>query len=180
MALDWNKMEEEFGKKFKDFAPEGKHKVKCIGVEIKEVGTNGNYVEKFKFEESDEYQYPTADHWISWKNDNFRAFHQKNLLVALGSTDDKAKLCVEKVESLGSHENIVKGYQKAFDTLLAKQPTIEIEVGFDGKYSRSEFTDSSVAMNGNKKESKASDDLDIDLGSDEGFEIDIDASDMPF
>lgn len=168
--VDWDKIESEMGGQYKDYAPEGTYKVKCIGVEIKEVGSNGSVVEKFQFEEG-QYQYPTADHWISRKNDNFRAWHQKNLLVALGASEANAKAVVEKAEAK-DFDYAVKAYDTAFSTLLKKAPEVEIEVYQDGKYSRSEFTDRSVAMphDGGKKEEKA-----VAEESDE-----IDLSDLPF
>lgn len=162
--IDWENLENEMGGKYKDYAPEGTYKVKCIGVEVKEVGSNGSVVEKFQFEEGD-YQYPTADHWISRKNDNFRIYHQKNLLVALGASESNAKLAVEKAEAK-DFDYAVKAYEAAFKALLAKKPTVEIEVFADGKYSRAEFTDRSVAMPHGESESKPateSDDEEIDL-----------------
>lgn len=171
MAIDWDKIESEMGGQYKDYAPEGTYKVKCIGVEIKEVGSNGSVVEKFQFEEDDKYQYPTADHWISRKNDNFRAYHQKNLLVALGASEANAKKAVELAEAK-DFDYAVKAYDTAFTNLLKKTPEVEIEVFQDGKYSRAEFTDRSVAMphdGGNKKTEKV---------EDEGEEIDL--TDLPF
>ena len=165
--IDWDKIESEMGGQYKDYAPVGTYKVKCIGVEIKEVGSNGSVVEKFQFEEGD-YQYPTADHWISRKNDNFRAYHQKNLLVALGASESNAKAVVEKAEAK-DFDYAVKAYDAAFNTLLKKAPEVEIEVYQDGKYSRAEFTDRSVAMphgENNKKPATteaSSDDEEIDL-----------------
>ena len=168
--IDWENLQNEMGGKYKDYAPEGKYKVKCIGVEIKEVGSNGSVVEKFQFEEGD-YKYPTADHWISRKNDNFRAWHQKNLLVALGASESNAKLAVEKAEAK-DFDYAVKAYETAFNALLKKEPEVEIEVFQDGKYSRSEFTDRSVAMPHGETEKKS------DNVIDESEEIDL--SEIPF
>lgn len=169
--IDWDKIESEMGGKYKDYAPEGTHKVKCIGVEIKEVGSNGSVVEKFQFEEDGKYQYPTADHWISRKNDNFRAYHQKNLLVALGASENNAKLAVEKAEAK-DFDYAVKAYETAFNALLKKAPEVEIEVYQDGKYARAEFTDRSVAMPHGDNNKTSS--------SDAGEEEEIDLSDIPF
>ena len=132
--IDWENLQNEMGGKYKDYAPEGKYKVKCIGVEIKEVGSNGSVVEKFQFEEGD-YKYPTADHWISRKNDNFRAWHQKNLLVALGASESNAKLAVEKAEAK-DFDYAVKAYETAFNALLKKEPEVEIEFDEYRSYGR--------------------------------------------
>ena len=35
MAIDWGKVEEENGSKFKNYAPTGNYKVKCVDVDIK-------------------------------------------------------------------------------------------------------------------------------------------------
>lgn len=170
--IDWDSIESEMGGKYKDYAKSGTYTVKCIGVEIKEVGTNGSVVEKFQFEETDKEQFPTADHWISRKNDNFRAYHQKNLLVALGASEANAKLAVEKAEAK-DFDYAVKAYEAAFTTLLKKKPEVEIEVYQDGKYSRAEFTDRSVAMPHGETEKKA------DTAS-AGEDEEIDLSDIPF
>ena len=171
MAIDWDKIESEMGGQYKDYAPAGVYKVKCIGVEVKEVGSNGSVVEKFQFEEDDKYQYPTADHWISRKNDNFRAYHQKNLLVALGASESNAKTVVEKAEAK-DFDYAVKAYDAAFNTLLKKAPEVEIEVYQDGKYSRAEFTDRSVAMPHDSSDKKPA----TDIADDE----EIDLTDLPF
>lgn len=168
--IDWDNLESEMGSKYKNFAPEGKHSVKCVDVEVKEVGQNGSVVEKFIFAEDDNYQYPTADHWISRKNDNFRAYHQKNLLVALGASEANARLAVEKAEAK-DFDYAVKAYETAFKALLKKEPTVEIEVWSDGKYSRAEFTDSKVAMPHDNAKKTAS-------VVDDGEEVDL--SDIPF
>lgn len=171
--IDWDNIESEMGGKYKDYAKNGTYTVKCIGVEIKEVGSNGSVVEKFQFEETNKEKFPTADHWISRKNDNFRAYHQKNLLVALGASEANARLAVEKAEAK-DFDYAVKAYETAFTALLKKKPEVEIEVFQDGKYSRAEFTDRSVAMphGDSDKGASASETLD------DGEEIDL--SDIPF
>ena len=169
--IDWENLENEMGGKYKDYAPEGTYKVKCIGVEVKEVGSNGSVVEKFQFEEGD-YQYPTADHWISRKNDKFRAYHQKNLLVLLGASEANARTAVEKAEEK-DFDYAVKAYEAALGRLVSKKPEVEIEVYQDGKYSRAEFTSRSVAMPHGDSDKKS------DKGViDEGEEISFD--DLPF
>ena len=146
MAIDWLKAEEEAGGNFKAYMADGKYTAKCDDVEIKEVGQNGSVIMKFHFEEQDDGQFPTADHWLSFKNDNWRYVHNKRLMVVLGATEDAAKKAVEMAESKGSKENIVKGYEACYKKLLAKKPQVEIEVFTDGKYARAEFLDRSVAM----------------------------------
>lgn len=180
--IDWDAAQEN-ANKFKDYAPDGKHKVKCVDVEIKEVGTNGSVIQKFIFEEDNKYQYPSADHWLSFKNDNFRVWHQKCLLELLGSPEEKAKAVVEKVEESGDKSKIMKNYEAAFKLLLKKNPEVEIEVytqSRNGKdYARAEFTDSSVAMPHNdEKKSDSSDSIASDSG--DGEEIDLSMEDLPF
>ena len=170
MSIDWDNLEDKMGSKFKPFAEDGKYKVKCIDVEVKEVGSNGSIVQKFIFEEDKNAQFPTADHWLSKKNDNFRAYHQKNLFVVLGATEDQARSTVEKAEEK-DFDYAVKFYEKALKNLLAKKPEVEIEVytqineNTGKEYARAEFTDRSVAMprDGAKKASdtKSSDEIDL-------------------
>lgn len=175
-TIDWDNLEEQMGSKYKPFAEDGKYTVKCVDVDIKETST-GSVVEKFIFEEDANVQFPTADHWISKKNDNFRAYHQKNLLVALGASEANARLAVEKAEAK-DFDYAVKAYETAFKALLKKEPTIEIEVytqAHNGKeYARAEFTDRTVAMpHDDAKKSSGSVTV-----SDDGEEIDL--SSIPF
>lgn len=174
-GIDWDEIEEKYGNQFKDYAEDGTYKVKCDGVEVKDAGTNGNKIVKFHFEETDDFQFPTADHWLSVKNKGWRIKHMKDLFVALGSTEDKAKKCCELAESKDDFEYAAKAYAKGFETLLAKKPEIEIEVYTEGKYARAEFTNRTVAMrrDSDKKEEPLA-------GAEEVGEEEIDLSEMPF
>lgn len=165
--IDWDDIESKYGKTH--YATEGKYTVKCVDVEVKQVGSKGSVIEKFIFEESDGLKYPTADHWISKNNDNFRAHHQKALMVLLGASEANARLAVEKAEAK-DFDYAVKAYEAAFKALLKKEPEVEIEVFPDGDYSSAEFTDRSVAMpHDNAKKSSSSDN-----------EEEIDLSEIPF
>lgn len=178
---DWDALESEMGGNFKDFADDGVHKAKCNSIEIKEVGTNGSVIMKFGFEETDDVQYPTADHWLSFKNDAWRQWHNKCLMVVLGATDDAAKKAVEMAESKDGKENIIKGYESCYKKLLAKKPEVKIEVYTElnesnGKeYARAEFKDRNVAMphgDAPQKENKGNDILS------QGEEVEL--ADLPF
>lgn len=183
MALDWDNIQQNAGGDYKNFYADGDYTVKCDGVEIKEVGTNGSVIMKFHFEEGKDGQYPTADHWLSFKNDAWRQWHNKCLMVVLGATDDAAKKAVEMAESKTGKENIIKGYEACYKKLLAKKPEVKIEVYTelnenDGKeYARAEFKDRSVNMNnGNKKEKKETAEDIIAQGE----EVNLSEADLPF
>ena len=100
---------------------------------------------KFHFEDTD-VQYPTADHWLSFKNENWRKWHNRCLMIVLGASEDAAQKAVDICESKDGKDNIVKAYEATYKKLLAKKPTTKIEVYTDGKYARAEFVDRSVAM----------------------------------
>lgn len=146
MSIDWDDVQKNAGGDFKNYYADGDYKAKCDGVEIKEVGQNGSVIMKFHFEETDEAQYPTADHWLSFKNDAWRQWHNKCLMVVLGATEDAAKKGVEMAESKSGKENIIKGYEACYKKLLAKKPEVEIEVFTENNYARAEFKDRTVAM----------------------------------
>ena len=146
MSIDWDDVQKNAGGDFKNYYADGDYKAKCDGVEIKEVGQNGSVIMKFHFEETDEGQYPTADHWLSFKNDAWRQWHNKCLMVVLGATEDAAKKAVEMAESKSGKENIIKGYEAVYKKLLAKKPEVEIEVFTENSYARAEFKDRTVAM----------------------------------
>ena len=179
MSIDWNSVEEEMGGNFKNFYADGDYKAKCDGVEIKEVGDKGSVIMKFHFEETKEGQYPTADHWLSFKNDNWRVWHNKCLMQVLGATEDAAKKAVEMAESKDGKENKIKAYEQMYKKLLAKMPEVEIEVYTENNYARAEFKDRSVAMpHGDEpaKENKADD----PLAGAEDASGEIEMSDLPF
>lgn len=175
MATDWDNLKDEMGGNFKNYYADGDYKAKCDSVEIKEVGTNGSVIMKFHFEETDDGQYPTADHWLSFKNEKWRKWHNRCLMIVLGATADSAEKAVDMCESKSGKDNIVKAYEQVYKKLLAKKPEVDIEVYTDGKYARAEFKDRSVNMNnGNKKEDKEPANTIIE----EGEEIEIDS--LPF
>lgn len=180
MSIDWKKVEEDAGSKYKNYAKPGVYKVKCVDVEIREVGSNGSVAQEFIFEEDDNYQYPKATHWLSFKNDSWRQWHNRNLMIVLGSSEDTAEKAIDKIEALGDKEKIMKGYETAYKSLLnKKKPLVEIEVFPDGKYSRAEFTDDRVAMpHDDAKPATADADEVTPEDIEDGEEIDL--SSIPF
>ena len=178
MSIDWKKVEEDAGSKYKNYAKPGTYKVKCVDVEIREVGTNGSVAQEFIFEEDDNYQYPKATHWLSFKNDSWRQWHNRQLMTVLGSSESTAEKAIDKIEALGDKEKIMKGYETSYKSLLKKKPEVEIEVFPDGKYSRAEFTDDRVAMPHDDAKPTATDtDEVVPEDIEDGDEIDL--SDIP-
>lgn len=182
---DWNALEEEMGGNFKKYYEDGKYTAKCDGVEIKEVGENGSVIMKFHFEDGKDGQYPTADHWLSFKNENWRKWHNRCLMMVLGATKDGAQKAVDVCEGKSGKDNIVKAYDSCYKKLLAKKPEVDIEVFTEpnpsnGKeYARAEFRDKSVAMphgEESTKEEKSDDPL---AGAVDASD-EIDLSDVPF
>ena len=173
--IDWDNLEKENSHGYKDYAKDGKYKVKVVGVEFKEVGSNGSIVQKFQFEETD-VAYPTADHWLSFKNDNWRRWHNKELMVLLGASEENAKKAVELCEDKDGKESITKAYDATYKKLLAKKPAVDIEVWTDGEYSRADFTSSKVRMNRPEEEKKES----TPLANAEDVSEEISDSDIPF
>lgn len=154
MAINWGEVEETYSGDFKDYAPEGTFKVKCVDVEPRKV-SDGAYVLDFIFEEDDKYQYPKAGCYITNKKEKekWRWHYVKNLFVVLGASEDKAKQVVEKAEEKGDYEFAIKAYEASFKRLLAKKPEAEINVYFSGRMSKkgnpinnAEFTDSRIRM----------------------------------
>lgn len=181
MAIDWSNVQDKAGGNFKSYYADGDYKVKCDGVEIKEAGQNGNYVMKFHFEEDEKGQFPTADHWITFKEgkDAWRQWHNKCLIVVLGATDDAAKKAVEMAESKSGKDNIVKAYEQVYKKLLAKKPEVEIEVYTENKYARAEFKDRTVAMPHDSESAKENYNDDPLAGSEDASE-EIELDSLPF
>lgn len=175
MAINWGSIDEKYNNGFKNYALPGIYTVKCDGVEFKQVGSKGNYIMKFHFAETDDTQFPTADHWLSKTNENWRIYHSKNLFVVLGSTEEKAKKGCEMAESKDNFDDKAKVYEKGFQTLLMKQPEVEIEVFQDGKYTRAEFRSRLVAMPHDDATNNTADSI-----IDDSEELSLDIEALPF
>ena len=179
---NWEELDKEMGGNFKDFAKDGYYTVKCDSIEVKEVGTNGSIIMKFGVEEGD-VQYPTADHWLSFKNENFRKYHSRNLMMVLGASKENSQKAVDICESKSGKEAIVKAYEQTFGKLVAKKPEVEIEVYTEhnqnnGKdYARAEFRDRSVAMSHNSESAKVEKTDDVLAGAEE---VDLSNDQLPF
>ena len=177
MTIDWATAEEKVGGNFKAYMADGNYTAKCDGVEIKEVGQNGSVIMKFHFEDASNGQYPTADHWLSFKNDNWRYIHNKRLMQLFGASEDAAKKGVEMAESKAGKENIIKGYEACYKKLLAKKPEVEIEVFTENDYARAEFRDRSVAMPHSDEPQK---EAKVENIIDDGETVDLTDADLPF
>ena len=173
---DWKALKDEMGGNFKTYAEDGDYKAKCDSIEIKEVGQNGSIIMKFGFEATD-VQFPTADHWLSFKNDNWRKWHNRCLMVVLGASEEAAEKAVDVCESKSGKENIVKAYEQAYKKLVAKKPEVEIEVYTENDYARAEFKDRSVAMPHGNEPAKESKGDDVLAGAEE---VDLSDADLPF
>lgn len=163
--IDWEKAEASVPSgNFKDYAMPGTYTVAVTGVEIHELAS-GSVAEDFIIAE-DENKYPKVTHWLSFKNDNWRVLHQRNLMMLFGLVKENAQKTVEICESKGDKKNIIAAYQQTYDKLLKKMPTVEIEVWKEdgSKYSEAEFTDSKVRMKkpGDTYEKKDDDQLILD------------------
>lgn len=150
---DWKKLEEEQGPQYKQYAADGKYKAKVSDVNVKEVGTNGSVAVEFLFEETDDYQYPKATHWLSFKNVNWTKWHFKCLLETLGIATSSAEKAIDACESKrDDRDALIKAYEQTFKKAAARHQEVEIEVFTElnqsnGKeYARAEFLDDKVAM----------------------------------
>lgn len=180
MAINWSEAEEKAGNQFKDYAPSGVYKVKVVSVDHHVAGEKGSIAQDFKFAEDEAYQYPKVTHWLSFNNDNWRFIHNRSLMILFGATKEQAQKAIETCEGKSKKEDIIKAYQQTYERLLAKKPEVEIEVWPDGKYSRADFTASSVRMSHPDDEPyEKKDSTDEILDSAEEVKLDADL-DIPF
>lgn len=184
MAINWDEVKKNNGN-FKNYAQPGVYKVKCIDVDIREVGNNGSVVQEFIFEDSEDMKFPKATHWLTFKEGKagWRQWHNRQLMVVLGVPEETAEKYIEKVESAGDKDKIVEAYTKAYKSILnKKKPSVEIEVFPDGEYSSSEFTDGRVAMPHDrvKPATTATEFVPEDIETDDGSDDTIDLSELPF
>lgn len=134
-TIDWDAVEQETGKKYKDYAPEGKYTTKLESVEVKQAGNKGNYVAELTFAETDSLKFPKASYWLSKEKKNWRIHTMKELLTVLSGKEENAKKACEMAESKDSFDYAVQGYEKALKTLASKHVSVEIEVYFNDRYS---------------------------------------------
>ena len=179
MSINWEDVQEKAGGNIKNYYADGDYTVKCDGVEIKEVGSNGSVIMKFHFEETNEGKFPTADHWLSFKNDSWRQWHNKCLMEVLGASEENAKKAVEMAESKSGKENIIKGYETCYKKLLAKKPEVKIEVFTEDGYANAEFKDRRVAMPHGDEPQKENKGDDVLAGAEE-VKDEADLSELPF
>lgn len=182
---DWRALAEEQGPKFKPYAEDGKYKAKVADVEFREVGTNGSIAAEFKFEETDNYQFPKATHWLSFKNDNWRKWHFKCLLETLGVATANAEKAIDACEGKADKDAKVKAYGQTFKKAAARHQEVDIEVFTElnqsnGKeYARAEFVNPAVAMPHDSAPAKTQDVLpEADEVLEDGEAIDLD--EIPF
>lgn len=151
--IDWNAVESARGNggQYKEFIAPGIHKAKVTGY-AQRVLPSGSIAQEFTFDDVDGRQLPkTTAHWLSFKNENWRLFHQRQLMMLLGCTKEQAQKGVESAESKDSEEAIAKTYAQLFEKLVQKSPEVEIEAWLDdaanGKtYTVCDFTDPSVRL----------------------------------
>lgn len=150
MALDWSAIEENAGGNYKPYAPDGEATVTVKDAQARTASTGTVWIELL-MEDGEKYAYPKVSHPLSFKNDNWRAWHFMNILKELGVTEANAKKAIEVCESKSSQDAKVSAYEQTFKRIAAKHPTISImvssEEGANGKaYARGEFKNPAIAM----------------------------------
>lgn len=173
--INWVELEEQFGSKYKDYAPAGTYKVKIGKVEHRASST-GTVWEEFKPDDSEKYSFPKISHPLTAKTEpksvNWRRYHWRELFILFGATKDQAQKAVALCEDHDTFEQIAEAYLGSMNKLISKKPEVEIEVWEDGDYSRADFT-SSIRMSKPKDKKENALDGAIELTEEE-------ASDVPF
>lgn len=161
--MNWEQMEKEAGmenqKTFKEYAPNGEHKVKLESAEVIDRENWKSPAIRFTWAEDDQYKYPkSVNHWLSITNPSWRAVHQRNILMALGIEQKKAQELVEAAEKDKDRIKLVRGYEALYKRVAERKPETTIVVQDqwrDGKpvvsdkgtaYSESDFKSGSCRM----------------------------------
>lgn len=162
--IDWDAIEKEAmeNKKYKDYAPEGTHKVKIESVEgIK--SKDGNKGVCFHIKETAEYKFSKfgISRYYS-KKDSFRIHHMKELFVLFGLSEEQARKAVAQCEGA---EDVMDAYVEAFKKFVPKMKEVEVVVFFrndEEQYPYGlDFASETVRMNrpDKKKKEEKSDDI---------------------
>lgn len=184
MATNWNELNDKYGNKYKDYAPEGEFETKVASVESIESSQKKTPGLQFKFEDNNEYSFPKfgTTHWISFKNEGWRKHHFKELMKVLGATEDQAEKGIDVCEGKGDEKAIVKAYADAFTRLVSKHPSVLVAVFKrtpEDKYCTCDFADRSVRMSRPDVEPETTVDTDAPLNDAEPAD-DIDLDSLPF
>jgi len=126
-TLNWTEIEAEAAsnKQYKDYAPNGEHRVRVA--EVKQ-NTNGNGWFDFIIEDTD-YKFPKLS--FAFFGDaklKYRAHYYKEVMKLLGATEEQARKAVEVCEGKGERSAVHKAYADAFAKLAKKHLTFPVEV----------------------------------------------------
>lgn len=187
MSIDWSEVDKEMGgnAQFKDYAPDGEHAVKLDHVEIRDKENWKSPAVQFFWQEGT-YKYPASTtHWLSIPKPNYRCGHNRNILMALGFDEAKAKQLIEQAEQDQDRTKLVKAYEALYKRVAERHPAVEIivrdQVDRDGNlvksdkgtvYSESDFKASFAQAPHGETKTTAADVM--------GEPLDADSGDIPF
>ena len=177
MAIDWDNINSQYEKKYKDYAPEGDYTTKLESVEMVTAKT-GNTGIRFNLKETEDYKFPKYGvTFYNTKNESFRQHHMKEIFIVLGMTEEQARKSVEACEG---KSNVMDAYQKLITSFLPKQKEFEISVFKENpgdKYTTWDFKSSSVRM---KKHSSSTESTPSDDFLSDGETVEISDDEFPF
>lgn len=130
--MNWDEIDKEMGNtgtQYKTYAPNGEHKVKLEKVEVVDREGWKSPALRFIWSEDDKYKYPkSVNHWLSLENRNYRASHNRAILMECGIEKTKAQQLIEGAEKDISREGLKKGYQALYDRLAQRHPEVTIAI----------------------------------------------------
>ena len=156
---NWKDIENEFAGNFKNYAPEGEYKTKVSKVELVESSQKKTPGLNFFFADNEEYAFPKfgTTHWLSTSNENWRKYHNRELLRELGLTKEQAEKSVDLCEDKGDFDKVVSAYLAVFEKAISKAGEVDVVVfkrKADDKYATVDFANGNVRMNRPEEESK--------------------------
>lgn len=177
MSLDWDNINSQYEKKYKDYAPEGDYTTKLESVEMVTAKT-GNTGIRFNLKETDDYKFPKyGATFYNTKNESFRQHHMKEIFVVLGMTEEQARKSVEACEG---KTNVMEAYQKLITNFLPRQKEFDVSVFKEkagDKYTTWDFKSSSVRMSHRASSTPTAPADDVFSG---GETVEISDDDFPF
>lgn len=136
MSLDWDEIDKQSNTntKYKAYAPKGEYKVKLDHVEIRDKATWKSPAMEFHWQETDEYKFPkSCTHWLSIPNPSYRAGHNRDILLAFGFDNAKAKELVEAAERNQDRIKLIQGYEALYKRIAERglEATITVHDQYD-------------------------------------------------
>lgn len=151
-SINWEEIENKYS--FRQ-VEDGEYTTQVVKAEVADTPSpSGSYAINFELKDLNGVKFPySSTHWISFKNNNWRIYHMKSLLLDMSVDEAKAKKKVEECESAGSNEQIADAYRKMFKACASTSPKTKVKVETQPYiFTNKETQEKTIHLNGHRTE----------------------------